>query len=52
MDKCVICYDKEPNVLFCNCGHISVCGKCWNFLGDKKYICVSCRKRNEIVRNI
>ena len=52
MDKCAICHDKEPNILFCNCGHIVACKECWEKLGDKKYMCVSCRQRNEIVRNI
>ena len=25
-DECVVCMDNHPNVLYCNCGHISTCG--------------------------
>ena len=24
----MICLDKEPNVLFCSCGHLCVCSGC------------------------
>ena len=24
-DECVICLNKPPNILFCNCGHMSIC---------------------------
>ena len=27
-DECVICFDREPNVLFAECGHIWVCKEC------------------------
>ena len=27
-DKCVICLTEPPNVLFCNCGHITICVEC------------------------
>ena len=26
--KCVICLDKEPNILFTDCGHICTCSEC------------------------
>ena len=34
-DTCMICLDKEPNVLFCTCGHISICTDCRENLNDK-----------------
>ena len=27
-DKCCICYENAPNVIYCNCGHIPTCDKC------------------------
>ena len=27
-NECVICITNSPNVLFCNCGHLSVCVEC------------------------
>ena len=27
-DECVICLTKEPNILFCNCGHLCLCEEC------------------------
>ena len=27
-ETCVICIERIPNVLFCNCGHICVCEEC------------------------
>ena len=51
-DKCVVCLEKESNILFCNCGHLIACKECWENLNNKKYICMSCRKPNDIVRII
>ena len=51
-EKCVVCLEKESNTLFCNCGHLIVCKECWENLNNKKYICMSCRKPNNIVRII
>ena len=50
--KCLVCFNSKPTVLYCNCGHLVCCEKCWSNLNDKKYICISCRQRNEIVRII
>ena len=50
-DTCMICLDKEPNVLFCTCGHISICTDCRENLNDKKK-CVICKETNQIIRNI
>ena len=27
LEECVICLEKEPKVLFCNCGHLCICEK-------------------------
>ena len=27
-DRCVICLEKEPNILYLDCGHIAVCDSC------------------------
>ena len=27
-DECIICLTNQPNVLFCNCGHIAICEEC------------------------
>ena len=24
-DTCVICLDKDPNIMFCDCGHLVIC---------------------------
>ena len=28
-DKCMVCLDEEPNILFCKCGHLCACKECW-----------------------
>ena len=50
-DTCMICLDKEPNVLFCTCGHISICTDCRENLNDKN-TCISCKETSQIIRNI
>ena len=27
-NECVKCLIKEPNILFCNCGHLCLCEEC------------------------
>ena len=27
-DECIICLTNQPNVFFCNCGHIAICEEC------------------------
>ena len=47
-EECVICLTNPPNVLFCNCGHICLCGDC-----KKKYYygdCPICKTGNNIIR--
>ena len=51
LEQCVICLEKEPKVLFCNCGHICICGVC----SVKKLNtcrCPVCKKENTILRII
>ena len=28
-EECIICITNQPNVLFCNCGHVSYCLNCY-----------------------
>ena len=49
-NKCVICSITTPNVLFCNCGHLTICENCYRNYNKKQ--CVSCRMLNTIVRII
>ena len=28
-DECAVCMSNPPNVLFCNCGHLSICSGCF-----------------------
>ena len=48
-DQCVICLEKKPKVLFCNCGHICICEKCVFNRFDN---CPVCKKENTILRII
>ena len=48
--NCLICSITPPNVLFCNCGHITICSNCYRNYNKKQ--CVSCRMLNKIVRII
>ena len=49
LDQCVICLEKEPKVLFCNCGHICICDEC---LVKKLDNCPVCKEINTILRVI
>ena len=49
LEQCVICLEKEPKVLFCNCGHICICDEC---LVKKLDNCPVCKKENAILRII
>ena len=49
-DECVICLERIPNVLFCNCGHICVCEKCIELKRLTK--CPVCKTENTILRII
>ena len=49
-DDCIICIEEKPNILFCNCGHMVICDKCFNKLENTK--CPKCREINKIIRKI
>ena len=49
-EKCIICLDSKPNILFCNCGHLNICETCFNKLENNK--CPKCRQTNKIIRKI
>ena len=49
-EECIICLENQPIILFCNCGHICICGEC-----IKKYesaACPICKTYNEYIRKI
>ena len=49
-ESCIICLTNQPDVLFCNCGHIPICTECSKI---KKFTeCPICKTLNEIVRII
>ena len=50
-DECMICLNNEPNVMFCNCGHLCICSTCRKSLNDKNK-CVSCNLYSNIVREV
>ena len=49
-DKCIICFESKPNILFCNCGHLNLCESCYNNLENNK--CPKCRLHNAIFRRL
>ena len=49
LEECVICLEKEPKVLFCDCGHICICKKC---ILNRYDNCPVCKERSTILRII
>ena len=47
-DECIICMTNKPNVLFCNCGHVSYCINCYKI--KSLSVCPICKTDNEIIR--
>ena len=47
-DECIICLTNQPNVLFCNCGHLCYCVKCYKI--KTLSTCPICKTDNEIIR--
>ena len=47
-DECIICMTNEPNILFCNCGHLCECVKCYKIKTPST--CPICKMDNEIIR--
>ena len=48
--NCVICLEKESNVLFCNCSHICICNNCLEVKKLSK--CPICKTENNVLREI
>ena len=46
--ECIICMNDKPNILFCNCGHLCICDKCYKIKTPS--ICPICKTDNEIIR--
>ena len=49
-EECIICMDKKPSVLFCNCGHIPICTECYKL--KSLSACPICKTDNEIIRTL
>ena len=49
-DECIICMVEKPSVLFCNCGHLCECDKCYKI--KTLSTCPVCKMDNEIIRMI
>ena len=49
-EECIICMDKKPNILFCNCGHIPICTECYKL--KSLSACPICKTDNEIIRTL
>ena len=47
-EECIICMTNQPNVLFCNCGHVSYCLNCYKL--KTLSTCPICKTDNEIIR--
>ena len=47
-EECIICMDGKPNILFCNCGHLCYCIKCYKL--KTLSTCPICKTDNEIIR--
>ena len=44
-DRCVICLEKEPNILYLNCDHIVVCDSCDRLKKTGRKNCDVCREK-------
>ena len=49
-DECIICMVNKPNILFCNCGHISICTECYKL--KSLSACPICKIENDIIRTL
>ena len=47
-DECIICLTNKPNIIFCNCGHLCYCVKCYKIKTPST--CPICKTANEIIR--
>ena len=49
-EECLICTENKPNVLFCGCGHLSMCEKCLRYYESYKYpVCKNINKNIRII---
>ena len=48
-DECAICMSNPPNVLFCNCGHLSICSGCFETIRQVQNQCVVCKEENATI---
>mmetsp|Transcript_31650 Transcript_31650/g.28784 ORF Transcript_31650/g.28784 Transcript_31650/m.28784 type:complete len:82 (-) Transcript_31650:50-295(-) len=44
---CFVCYEREANTLFLNCGHGGMCYECAETCWKKQNGCSTCRKKIE-----
>ena len=49
-EECVICLSNQPNILFCNCGHLCLCTECYKL--KSLSVCPVCKTENTILRVI
>ena len=49
-DECIICLTNQPNILFCNCGHLCYCVNCYEI--KTLSTCPICKTDNEIIRTL
>ena len=47
-DECIICMTNKPNIIFCNCGHLCYCVKCYKIKTPST--CPICKTDNDIIR--
>ena len=49
-EKCIICYDHKPNVVYISCGHNNICDHCYQNLDpDTMDCCPLCRTSSTYV---
>ncbi|CAD8197646.1 unnamed protein product [Paramecium octaurelia] len=51
-DKCLICYENQPNILFVPCRHGGICEKCAQDIVLKSNQCYLCRKNIQQILRI
>ena len=49
-EECIICLENQPIILFCNCGHVSICTECYKL--KSLSACPICKTENEIIRTL
>ena len=49
-EECIICLENQPIILFCNCGHLCYCVKCYKL--KSLSACPICKTENEIIRTL